>query len=323
MDTVECVRFDEPEELVVEQSESGPLADSGVRIRVTACGVNYVDALMVQGLYQIKPPLPFTPGSELAGEILEVGADVAGWEAGQRVAASVGLGGFTSEIDVNPAQLVAIPDNVTDTQAATMGQSYATAWFSLRHRIMATAGEWILVLGAAGGVGLATIDIARAMNMNVIAAASSAEKLDLCIRRGAHEVINYSNEDLKARAREISGGGVDVAVDPVGGEMSNLALRALGDFGRLLIIGFAAGDIASLRTNQILLRNRAIIGVDWGIWSLNNPEDNAALIAEVLSAVSQGTLDPIEPVTFALADVGKALRDLLERKVTGKLCLVP
>jgi NADPH2:quinone reductase len=323
MQTVRCNGFGEPEELVVAETDPGPLANDRVRVRVTACGVNFVDALMVQGKYQIKPALPFTPGTELAGVILEVGNEVEGWEPGQRVAASCGLGGYTSMIDLQPGQLVAIPDNISDAQAATLGQSYATAWFSLGRRIKAAPGEWILVLGAAGGVGLATIDVARAMGMNVIAAASSAEKLDLCIRKGAHEVINYSTEDLKVRAREISDGGVDVAVDPVGGELTGLALRSLGDFGRLIIIGFAAGDIESLPANQVLLRNRAVIGVDWGIWSLTHPAENAGLMAEVVGALSDGTLNPVEPETRALADAGPVLRSLLERQVIGKVALIP
>ncbi len=323
METVHCTRFDEPSELVISTGDPGPLAKDQVRIQVTACGVNFVDALMVQGKYQIKPALPFTPGTEVAGVIIELGAEVVGWSPGQRVAASCGLGGYTSLIDLPPGQLVAIPDNISDTQAATLGQSYATAWFSLSRRIKASPGEWILILGAAGGVGLATIDIARAMGMNVIAAASSAEKLDLCIRRGAHEVINYSNEDLKVRAREISGGGVDVAVDPVGGELTNIALRSLGDFGRLIIIGFAAGEIAALPANQILLRNRAVIGVDWGIWSITNPEENASLMDEVVAALADGTLRPIEPTTRPLGDAGAVLQELLDRQVTGKVALIP
>ena len=323
MRSVTCKEFGEPETLEIEERDLGPLSSDRVRIGVSACGVNFVDALMAQGKYQIKPGLPFVPGSEIAGAITEVGDEVREWAVGQRVAASVGLGGYANEVDVLPIQLVALPENITDTQGATLGQSYATAWFSLSRRAAAAPGEWVLILGAAGGVGLAMIDIARAMNMNVIAAASTAEKLDLCIRKGAHEVINYTTEDLKIRAREISGGGVDVAVDPVGGKLGDLALRSLGDFGRLLVIGFASGDIAKLPANQILLRNRSVVGVDWGIWSMQNPVENATLMGEVVSALSEDVLRPVEPETYPLADAGVALRDLLERRTTGKLALIP
>ncbi|MEZ5239267.1 MAG: NADPH:quinone oxidoreductase family protein [Microthrixaceae bacterium] len=318
-----CRAFGEPTSVRVEQRESAALDPARVRVGVTAAGVNYVDGLFVQGRYQIRPDLPFTPGSELAGVVTEVGAQVEGWSPGDRVLASVGLGAFASEADLSPAQLVAVPPNVSDTQAATLGQSYATAWFSLTRRTTVVGGEWILVLGAAGGVGLACLDVARALGLNTIAAASTREKLELCIRRGAHEVIDYSTEDLKARARELSGGGVDLAVDPVGGAHTEAALRALGDMGRLIVIGFAGGEIAAIPANQILLRNRSVLGVDWGIWALTDPAANAELMGEVLAATAEGTLEPVEPETRPLEEAGVAMQDLLERRVSGKLCLVP
>jgi NADPH2:quinone reductase len=167
------------------------------------------------------------------------------------------------------------------------------------------------------------LDVARALELNTIAVASNREKLDLCISRGAHEVIDYSGEDLKARIRELTGGGADLVIDPVGGTSTEAALRALGDFGRLMVIGFAAGDIPQIPTNQILLRNRSVIGVDWGIWAMRHPQDNAALMAEVLDAVATGRLSPVEPSSYPLVDAAQALRDLLERRVSGKVALVP
>ncbi len=321
MQAIVCRELGGPDSVELEERESTELAPERVRVRVHATGVNYVDGLFVSGEYQIRPDLPFTPGSELAGTVMEVGPEVSGWKPGDRVMASVGLGGFVSEIDLLPDQLLPTPDALSDTQAATLGQSYATAWFCLTRRTTVAEGQWLLVLGASGGVGLATLDVARALGLNTIAAASSSARLELCIRRGAHEVVDYSTEDLKARVREITGGGADVAVDPVGGERTEVALRSLRDFGRLLVVGFASGDIPLLPANQVLLRNRSVLGVDWGIWALTNPASNAQLMAEVTAAVSEGRLDPVEPETRPLAEAGRAMRDLLEHRVVGKLCL--
>lgn len=323
MYAIVCRELGEPESVVLEERPPTPLDADRVRVRVAACGVNYVDGLFVQGRYQMVPDTPFTPGSELAGQIVEVGAEVTGWEPGRRVMASVGLGGFVDEAALRPQQLISVPDNVTDGQAATLGQSYATAWFTLTRRTTVQAGDWVVVLGAAGGVGLAMIDLARALGANVVAVASTREKLELCIRRGAHQVIDYSSEDLKSRIRELTGGGADIVVDPVGGPHTEAALRALGELGRLMVIGFAAGDIPNLPANQVLLRNRSVLGVDWGMWALSHPEENTRLMSEVMDAVAAGHLSPVEPAAYPLAAAGVAMRDLLERRVTGKLCLVP
>ena len=323
MRAVVCQSFAEPEQLVVQQLDTPPCGPGQVRVHVWASGLNYVDALFVQGRYQIRPALPFVPGSEIAGEVTEVGDDVEGVEVGDRVMASVGLGGFADEIVLSPAQLMSIPDRLSYGQAATMTQSYATAWFSLTRRTVVRPEEWVLVLGAAGGVGLAMLDVARALGAQTIAAASNDEKLRLCIERGAHGVIDYSTEDVKERARELTGGGVDIAVDPVGGDLTDAALRALRNYGRLLVIGFASGTIPTLAANQVLLRNRSVLGVDWGAWAMADPDGNATVMNEVLALVEDGSLTPAEPTAYALNDAGAALRDLLERRVTGKACLTP
>ena len=322
MRAVVCTRFDEPEALELQHLDTPPCGPGQVRIHVWASGVNYVDALFVQGRYQIRPSVPFVPGSELAGEVTEVGSDVDGVATGDRVMASIGLGGFADEVVLAPGQLVTIPDRLTYGQAATMTQSYATAWFALTRRCTVEPDEWVVVLGAAGGIGLATIDVARALGAKVIAAASSADKLQVCIERGAHGVVDYRTEPLKERVRELTEGGADVVVDPVGGELSDPALRSLRDQGRFLVVGFASGTIPELAANQVLLRNRTVLGVDWGAWAMSNPEANAELLGEVLAAVDHGTLDPAEPVSYPLSDAGQSLRDLLERRVTGKACLV-
>lgn len=323
MRAVVCDSFAEPEDLEVRQLDTPPCGPNQVRVHVWASGVNYVDALFVQGRYQIRPPLPFVPGSEVAGEVTEVGAEVEGWSVGDRVMASVGLGGYADEIVLSPTQLLRIPDRLSYGQAATMTQSYATAWFSLTRRTTVAPDDWVLVLGGAGGVGLAAIDVARALGAKVVAACSSDEKLQLCIERGAHGVVDYSSEDLKTRVRELTDGGADVAVDPVGGGLSEPALRALGTGGRLLVIGFASGTIPELPTNQILLRNRSVLGVDWGAWAMSDPDGNAAVLAEVLASIEDGVLSPAEPEARPLAEAGAVLRGLLERRSIGKVCLTP
>jgi NADPH2:quinone reductase len=290
-------------------------------VHIWASGLNYVDALFVQGKYQIRPQLPFIPGSEIAGEITEIGEQVQGFNVGDRVFASIGLGGFADEAILSPSQIVPIPERLSFAQAATMTQSYATAWYSLTQRTHIQPEEWVVVLGAAGGVGLAMIDVARAHGAKVIAVASTSEKLRLCIERGAHGVIDSSTEDLKTQVRELTGGGADIVVDPVGGSLAESALRALGNNGRYLVIGFASGVIPSLPANQILLRNRQVIGVDWGAWAMANPAENATLLGEVIAAIEEGAITPIEPQSYALAEAGIALRDLLDRRLVGKACL--
>lgn len=322
MRAVVCDEFGEPETLEVRQVDPATCGPHQVRIHVWASGLNYVDALFVQGRYQIKPPLPFVPGSEVAGEVTEVGRDVTGPAVGDRVMASTGLGGFADEVVVDATTAVPIPDRLSDGQAATMTQSYATAWFSLHLRTAVQPDDWVVVLGGAGGIGLAVLDVARAAGAKVVSAASTEDKLQLCIQRGAHAVVNYTSEDLVGRVREVTDGGADIAVDPVGGDLTVDALRGLDVGGRLLVVGFASGTIPDLPANQVLLRNRSVLGVDWGAWAMANPESNRALVAEVLDAVADGRLNPPEPTTYALADAGRALRDLLERRITGKACLV-
>lgn len=322
MRAVVCSAFGEPESLEVRHIDSAECGPGQVRVHIWAAGLNYVDALFVQGRYQIRPQLPFVPGSELAGEITEVGAEVEGWAVGDRVMASVGLGAFADEIVTSPSQLHAIPDQMTYGQAATMVQSYATAWYAMTRRTRVEPDEWVVVLGGAGGVGLAALDVARSFGAKVLSVASSDERLQLCIQRGAHGVVDHTTEDLKTRVRELTGGGADVVLDTVGGELSEPALRSLGDGGRFLVIGFASGTIPQLPANQVLLRNRSVLGVDWGAWAMADPAANDQVLGELLAGVERGELNPVEPLSYPLAEVGTALRDLLERRIVGKACLV-
>ncbi|MCU0268224.1 MAG: NADPH:quinone oxidoreductase family protein [Acidimicrobiales bacterium] len=323
MRAVVCREFGPPRSLVVEDREPLTAGPRQAVVRVEAAGVNYVDALFVAGEYQIKPRPPFVPGMEVAGTVTAVGDDVTTCAVGDRVMAMCGLGGFAEEVVLSADQLVAVPDVLELPRAAAFIQSYCTALFALRDRGRLQPGEWVLVLGAAGGVGQASIDVARVLGATVVAAASSPARVDEALSRGAAAGIDYTAEDLKTRAREVSGGGVDVVVDPVGGELSEAALRSLGYDGRFLVIGFAGGPIPSLRTNLVLLNNRNVVGVDWGAWALTHPREQRTLLGDLLAMVEAGRLHPVQPTTYPLERVADALEDLRNRRVTGKVVLVP
>lgn len=323
MQRIVCTEWGPPENLtLVDETDPVP-GDGQVVVEVAAAGVNFVDALFVAGTYQIKVPPPFTPGSELAGTVIAVGPGVELLQVGDRVLSSLGLGAFASHVVLPAVAVTRIPDELELETAASLVQSYCTAWFALQRRTTVRPGETVLVLGAGGGVGLATIDVARSMGARVIAAASTDTKLEAARAMGADETIAYETEDLKVRARELSDGGVDVVVDPVGGPHTEPALRALGVFGRLVIIGFAAGTIASVPTNQVLLKNRTVVGVDWGAWAMAHPAGQAVVLDEVLDGVRMGALHPTAPDQRPLSDAGAVLRDLLERRLTGKTVLIP
>ena len=293
-----------------------------VRIDVRACGVNYVDAIIIEGKYQIKPPAPYFPGGEVVGVVSEVANDVSSLTVGDRVFAAVGVGGFSDEVVVPAQRAIRLTNTLTDGQAATFMQSYMTGWFALTRRAHVESGKTMLVLGAGGGVGLAAVDIGTAMGLRVIAAASTKDKLDRAESRGAVATINSSTEDVKERAKELSGGGVDYLYDPVGGELGETCLRALGEDGQYIVIGFVGG-IPRLPANQILLRNRRVTGVDWGAWVSTHQEDNQLMMSEVFSAIESGKIHPVEPTTFPLDNAVDALRALQSRSIAGKIALIP
>lgn len=324
MRSVVCPAFGPLESLEIVDAPSPPLFPGCVRIDVAACGVNYVDALFVQGKYQIKPPTPFVPGMEIVGRVVDIADDVSDVTIGDRVFANVGLGGFSSEVVVAAKRVLRVPESLSDGQAATFMQSYLTAWFALVERARVSEGRWLLVLGAGGGVGLAAVDVGRALGLNVIGVASSEEKRAAAVERGAEDVIDalLDPNQVKEDAKRISGGGVDYLYDPVGGELGETCLRALTDDGQYLVIGFVAG-IPKLPANQILLRNRRVTGVDWGGWAGRNPAANDAMLAEVFTLIERGDLRPIEPVSYPLEQASRALTDLVNRNVSGKAILVP
>ena len=323
MRAVVCTSFAPLDQLVIEERPSVPLAAGQVRVRVTAAGVNFVDALLVQGLYQIKPPLPFVPGGETVGIVTELGEGVTSHSLGDRVLITSGFGGFATEMISAASRAVIVPPSLTDGQAATFMQSYMTAYFALVHRAKMQPGQWLLVLGAGGGVGLAAVDVGRALGLKVIAAASSAAKREMAQSRGAVAVIDSSSEDVKARAKEISGDGVDAVYDPIGGKLGEECLRSLREDGQFIVIGFASGDIPKLPANQVLLRNRRVTGVDWGAWVGRNPAENQALVMQVLAKIAAGELNPVEPVSYPFEQAAQALADQQQRNVVGKAVLIP
>lgn len=323
MRQIVCRSFAPVEQLALEEAPDPRPRPGEVVVAVRAAGVNFVDALLVQGLYQIKPPLPFTPGGEIAGEVIELGEGVADVALGDRVVVSCGLGGFVERIAAPAAMARKLPAGLSYEQGATVVQSYATAVFALTRRATVRPGDWVLVLGAGGGIGLAMVDVARHLGARVVAAASSAEKLAAAAAVGAQAGVNYETEDLKSRVREICGGGVHFVVDPVGGPHADAALRTLRGFGNYLIVGFAAGSIPSLRANLVLLTNRSAIGVDWGAWSMQHAEENRALVDEVLALAGSGAVDPPEPRVFPLERAAAALAALQSRQLTGKAVLRP
>ena len=323
MRAVVVQEFGPPESLTVEDHPEPEPGPGQVRIRVEAAGVNYVDAIIAGGSYQITPSLPYVPGSEVAGIVDAVGDGVDSPVVGDRVLASCGFGGFAEAVVVKAGQALGVPEGVGPAIAATVIQSYATGLFALERRAALAEGETLLVLGAGGGVGLAAVDLGRALGARVIGAASSAAKRDAALAAGAEAVIDYTTEDLKARARELAGGtGVDVVYDPIGGDLAEPAIRALGDFGRYLVVGFVGG-IPKVPTNQILLRNRAVVGVEWGGWAIFHPDENAALMQRLLDLLGSGTLHPATPVSYSLEESPQVLADLVARNLTGKAVLVP
>jgi NADPH2:quinone reductase len=323
MKAVLCNAFGPPESLVIEEVEPLKPGKGQIVISVKACGVNFPDTLIIQGKYQSKPPFPFIPGSEVAGVVKELGEGVDNFKVGREVIAFIGVGGFAEEVIAEPIQLIPMPRNMEFTTASAFVLTYGTSLHALKDRAQLKQGETLLVLGAAGGVGLAAIEIGKVMGARVIAAASSDEKLEVCKLHGANEVINYATEDLRDRIKQLTGGkGIDVAFDPVGGDYSEPVLRSMAWGGRFLVIGFAAGDIPRIPLNLPLLKGYSIVGVFWGSFMEHDPKRGRENIHELITWFTEGKLKPHVSATYPLEHVADALNDLLNRKVTGKAVLV-
>jgi NADPH2:quinone reductase len=323
MRAIRCQEWGAPDVLRLEEVESASLKPHQVRIEVRAAGVNFADSLMVGGTYQVKPPFPFTPGLEAAGEIIETGSAVDGLQTGQRVLAVLrNGGGYAEEIVLDAAAVVQLPDGMDFVTAAAFPVAYGTSHFALTHRGHLQPGETLLVLGAAGGVGLTAVEIGKAMGAQVIAAAGGAEKLAVASGRGADELIDYRVESIRDRVRALTGGkGADVVFDPVGGDAFDQALRAVNWEARMLVIGFAAGRIQTVPANLILVKNISVIGVVWGAQAERDPILISRNLAELLGWWEAGRLKPLVATVFPLAEAGKALTALLSRRYAGKIVL--
>jgi NADPH2:quinone reductase len=317
-----CKTLGAPDTLVCEEV-ADPLPGPGeVIVGMRAAGVNFPDALMVQGKYQFRPPLPFAPGAELAGVVLAVGEGVRNAKPGDRVIGSCQYGAFAEQVRVRASHLIPLPPGISFETGAAFTLVYGTSWYALKRRANLVSGETLLVLGAAGGVGLAAIQIGKALGARVIAAASSAEKLAVCRDNGADETIDYAVEDLRERLKALTGGkGPDVIYDPVGGRYAEPAFRSIGWGGRYLVIGFAAGEIPSLPLNLPLLKGASIVGVFWGDYVARQLPDFIRDLTEMFGLLAQGRLRPQVSARYPLPEGARALEDLLARRVTGKVVI--
>ncbi len=324
MRAVVCKEFGPPQSLAVEDLPTPEPGPGQILIEVHACGVNFPDVLIIQDKYQFKPPLPFTPGSEVAGVVTAIGEGVEGLKEGDRVLASPGWGGFAEQVATPASGAVLIPKAMDFITASAFLMTYGTSHYALQDRAKLAPGETLLVLGAAGGVGLAAVELGKVFGARVIAAASSDDKLAVCTEHGADDVINYARDDLKTRTKELTGGqGADVIYDPVGGDLSEAALRATNWGGRFLVIGFAAGPIPKIPLNLVLLKGCDVVGVFWGSFVGRNPDQHRGYVRELLDLYTQGKVKPHVSATYALDRVADALEALSARKVTGKLVLLP
>ncbi|ACO47879.1 NADPH:quinone oxidoreductase family protein [Deinococcus deserti] len=324
MRAVICQTFDQPETLTVQTLPDPQPGPGEVVIAVEAAGVNYPDALMVMGQYQVRPPLPFTPGAEAAGRISAVGEGVTGLQVGQRVAAFTGTGAFASHLKADARAVMPLPDALPLDVAATLPLAYGTSLHALIQRGALQPGETLLVLGAAGGVGLAAVMIGKALGARVIAGVSTPEKGDVARQHGADEVIEYSTEDLRERLKSLTGGqGPDVIFDPVGDRYAEAAFRSIAWGGRYLVIGFAGGEIPRLPLNLPLLKGASIVGVFWGEFARRDPQGNTRNLSRLAAWIAQGEVRPLVSERYPLERTGEALRALLDRRVTGKVVLTP
>ena len=320
MKAIRCKEFGPPAALVFEEIPDLKPKENEVLVAVKACGINFPDTLIIQGLYQFKPELPFTPGSDIAGIVKEVGTEVKHLKVGDEVFGFVQNGGFAEEVVV-PANTCFLKSKKMDFPiAASFMVAYGTSYHALKDRAKLAKGETLLVLGASGGVGLAAVELGKLMGASVIAAASTEEKLQLCREYGADHTINYSTEDLKSTIKKLTDNkGVDVIYDPVGGEYSEMAFRGIAWGGRFLVVGFASGSIPKMPLNLPLLKTASIVGIFWGDFAMKNPKQNMENTRILIKWVEEGKLRPHIHKIYKLEDTSRALEEMADRKVKGKL----
>lgn len=324
MKAIICKNWGLPDTLTVEELPEPQPTAGQVSIDVQAAGVNFPDVLIIQNKYQFKPELPFTPGSELAGVVRAVGDGVTHVKPGDRVIAFIGNGAFAQQVVAPAAAVMPMPPGMDFDTAAAITLTYGTSHHAVVDRAQLKTGETMLVLGAAGGVGLAAIEIGKALGARVIAAASSDEKLAVCKAHGADATINYSTEDLREAIKAATGGkGPDVIYDPVGGIYAEPAFRSIGWRGRYLVVGFANGEIPKLPLNLMLLKGASLVGVFWGEFARREPKANLAAMQQMMGWLAQGKIKPHISARYALAETPQALNDMAARKVTGKVVIQP
>ena len=324
MRAILCKTHGLPGDLVLEDIASPRPGPGELLVSVRAAGVNFPDVLMIQNKYQYKPPLPFSPGYEIAGTVKEIGAGVSGVQIDDAGIAMIRYGGFAEEAIVPAERFWCIPRDMDFRTAAAFPLAYGTSYHALKDRGQLRPGETLMVLGAAGGVGLAAVQLGKLMGAQVIACASSDEKLATCKRHGADLLINYRAKNLRDAVKELTGDrGIDVILDPVGGEYAEPAVRSMAWGGRYLIVGFTAGEISRVPLNLPLLKGGALVGVAWDTYSRRNPAGGRTNIDELVAWIQAGQLKPIVTAEYPLADAARALDDVRERKVQGKIVIVP
>jgi NADPH2:quinone reductase len=331
MKAVLCKAYGPPDSLVLEDVASPKPEQGQVVITVKAAGVNFPDLLMIQNKYQFRPALPFSPGGEVAGTVKELGAGVTNVKVGDRVIASTGFGGYAEETVAPAARCIQFPSNMDFVEASAFVMTYGTSHHALKDRANLKPGETLLVLGAAGGVGLAAVELGKVMGARVVAAASSQEKVDLCIKRGADAGVVYPSGPLDRDAQKklaedfkkvLGNDGANVIYDGVGGDYAEPALRSIAWEGRYLVVGFPAG-IPSLPLNLTLLKGCQIVGVFWGAFTARDPKRNQANLKELMDWVQDGKLKVYVSKTYKFSEAAQALKDMDARKVMGKIALVP
>lgn len=322
MKAILCKEFGPIDSLVFEEIESPIPAENQVLIKVEACGVNFPDTLIIQGKYQFKPAFPFSPGGEVAGTVIAIGEKVKHLKLGNKVFSLTGHGGFAQEVIGEASKTFPMPEGMDFVTAASTMYTYGTSYHALKDRARLKEGETLLVLGAAGGVGLAAVQLAKLMGAKVIAAASTAEKLAICQQLGADEIINYETEDIKEKVKLLTNGkGVDVVYDAVGDRYAEPAIRSLAWKGRYLVVGFAAGEIPKIPLNLALLKGASIVGVFWGMFAQNEPMNSMQNFMEILNFIKEGKLKQHIYKIYPLTEATNALHDLAKRKVVGK-CVI-